>query len=158
MIVVIIGKQLLLMNKSTLHTPEQTFSLFSVGKDIPDHQKLLIQVGGQELLVEIVNTSESTTQGLSGRSEIGSDGMLFLFPQAQSRQFWMKEMLFAIDIVWLHQGKVVGITKQVPPPAPGTPLHQLPTYASPGLIDAVLELPASRAAELQLGIGSQLQF
>ncbi len=114
---------------------------------VPDRTKLPIQVGSTQLTVEVVNTSASITQGLSGRSEIGSDGMLFVFDTSQHAVFWMKEMLFDLDLVWIHQGRVVSISAGVPRPVSGTPEHDLPLYRSEGLVDQVLELPAGKADE-----------
>lgn len=114
---------------------------------VPDRTKLPIRVGSTQLTVEVVNTSASITQGLSGRSEIGSDGMLFVFDSSQHAVFWMKEMLFDLDLVWIHQGRIVGISPQVPKPVSGTPEHDLPLYRSEGLIDQVLELPAGKVEE-----------
>ncbi|MBP9819759.1 DUF192 domain-containing protein [Candidatus Woesebacteria bacterium] len=123
---------------------------------VPDRTKLPIQVGSTQLTVEVVNTSASITQGLSGRSEIGSDGMLFVFETSQHAVFWMKEMLFDLDLVWIHQGRVVGISAGVPRPIPGTSEQDLPLYRSEGLVDLVLELPAGKADETGIRPGDSV--
>lgn len=62
----------------------------------------------KEILVEIAKTPNSTTQGLSNRSNLTSlsgqkiDGLLFIFPKKEIRRFWMKEMLFNLDICWFN--------------------------------------------------------
>jgi len=60
-----------------------------------------ITVGDQDLTVEVVNTPSKTELGLSYRDEIGADGMLFELPQKQVPTFWMKGMLFDLDLVWI---------------------------------------------------------
>lgn len=122
----------------------------------PDQQKVSINLKGRTIQVEVVNTPASITQGLSGRSEMGADGMLFVFSTARQTSFWMKEMRFDIDMVWIHDGKIVGITAAVPAPDPQTPLNQLPTYPSPQAVDMVLELPAGTAQDWDLALGDQI--
>lgn len=109
-------------------------------------------VVSKTLSVEVVNTEESITQGLSGRSSIGADGMLFVLPSREIATFWMKDMLFPLDLVWIDGSLVVGVTANVLAPAPTA--TSLPTYASPGSVTAVLELPAGRAEQLQIKAGS----
>lgn len=110
------------------------------------------------LVVEVVNTPASTTQGLSDRTEIGADGMLFVFPSRAERTFWMPRMLFDIDIVWIAAGEVVGITAQVPRPEPGQREHELPRYRSPSPVDMVLELPAGAAAQRGMQPGDRFEL
>lgn len=95
--------------------------------------------GQTTLQVEVVNTPQSIEQGLSGRETLETDGMLFVFPQAQPRAFWMKDMRFAIDILWIRDGKIVGRVDNAQPPALGTPLSELVRYVSPEPVDMVLE-------------------
>jgi uncharacterized protein len=121
-----------------------------------DHQTTMIKIGETSLEVELAMTEQSTTQGLSGRQTIGADGMLFIFPTTQVRHFWMKEMLFPIDIIWIKDHKIVGLSKNVLPPEPGTPLAKLPTYPSPVSVNMVLEVPAGFADQHNLSVGSPL--
>lgn len=65
----------------------------------------------KELTVEVVNSEASVTQGLSDREDLISqnsqkvDGLLFVFEDKSIRRFWMKDMLFNIDICWLSDGR-----------------------------------------------------
>ncbi len=110
------------------------------------------------LTVEVVNTPQSTTQGLSGRTEIGADGMFFIFPQKQVRYFWMKDMQFDIDIVWIADNKVVGITSAVPKPANQIQDNRLETYPSQQEINMVLELKANDASKYGISPGDVVQL
>ena len=50
----------------------------------------------------VADTPEARQQGLSGRAGLGeSEGMLFVFPKDGEYAFWMKDMRFSIDILWL---------------------------------------------------------
>lgn len=126
----------------------------AVVSKIADRQIVGLQLGQRELRVEAVTTPRSWTQGLSGRSEIGSDGMLFIFPQKELRRFWMIDMQFDLDMVWLADGAVIGVTANVPKPLPGQVPAELPTFASPGAADWVLELPAGKAGEYGIEPGT----
>ena len=86
-------------------------------------------IGGKSINVEIANTTELRAKGLSGRALLGVDnGMLFVFADeshASSQKveagFWMKDMLIPLDIIWINNGAVAKIDKNIQPPAPGTP-------------------------------------
>ena len=119
-----------------------------------DHQVVTVAIGNtHQLKLEVVNTPQSTAQGLSGRDELGADGMLFVFEQSRTPQFWMKEMKFDLDIIWIDQQRIIEITQGVPAPALGTPLSELPTYSPKQPVTMVLEVEAGKATEWQLAIG-----
>lgn len=63
------------------------------------------------------DTPELRTKGLSGRASLGTDEvMLFVFEREVRNFFWMKDMLFSIDIVWLDADKqIIHIEKNVSP-------------------------------------------
>lgn len=127
-------------------------------KEAPDRQKQRIRIEDQHFTVEVVNTPESITQGLSGRKEIGSDGMLFVFEKSQIVQFWMKDMLFDLDLVWISDGKIVGISTNVSHPAPNTLEKELPVYVSPSEVDAVLEVPSGFSDVSRWKTGTPVQL
>lgn len=137
-------------------SPEVT-SVVGELRKVPDHSHQQIQIEDQMLSVEVVNTPESISQGLSGRTDIGSDGMLFVFPSKQHVSFWMPDMLFDLDLVWIAEDTVIGITEQVPHPLPNTPLERLPTYRPPAAVEMVLEVEAGKATQLHLKPGTRLQ-
>lgn len=61
--------------------------------------------------LEVASDDSARTQGLMRRTEIASDGgMLFIFPTAQVRQFWMGYCLIDIDVMFLDpNGRVTAI-------------------------------------------------
>lgn len=67
--------------------------------------------------IEIADTEEERGQGLSGRASLPEDaGMLFDFIVPSRPGFWMKEMNFPIDIVWIDNNwKIVDLTKNFSP-------------------------------------------
>lgn len=67
------------------------------------------------LRLEVADTSDTREKGLSYRKDIGEfDGMLFIFPELSYQTFWMKDMNFDLDMIWLDEnGVVIQIDKNV---------------------------------------------
>ena|SRR5476651_830019 len=121
-------------------------------QQLPDHSFTTLKLGSRQLKVEVVNTAASTEQGLSDRDQIGSDGMLFVFPQKSLQRFWMSKMKFDLDFIWLDDLKVVDLTKNVPHPQQSGD-NNLPIYAPKAPVNQVLEVPAGSIDNWQLKIG-----
>lgn len=116
-----------------------------------------LKIGDRQYTVELAETSLSRTRGLSGRTSLQEGrGMLFIFPVAAQYGFWMKDMLFPIDIVWITQGKVADITANVP--APNAQFTSLPSYKPKQSVEMVLELPAGAAQKDGIIIGAQVEL
>jgi len=74
-----------------------------------------IQVGGNELSVEIADTDALKQRGLSGRENLASEaGMLFIYSDREVRYFWMKEMKIPLDVIWIAGDKVIGVQENIP--------------------------------------------
>ncbi|NNL68259.1 MAG: DUF192 domain-containing protein, partial [Myxococcales bacterium] len=81
-----------------------------------------VTIRGTTVAVEIAATPAERAQGLSGREALEpGHGMLFLHEEPGAHGYWMKDMRFAIDILWLRSGRIVDVAHRVPPAAPGTP-------------------------------------
>lgn len=106
------------------------------------------------LQVEVANTRASRELGLSGRESMGDDeGILFVFEAPGKYGFWMKDMNFPLDIVWINQnGVVVDIERKLSPDTyPQTFINE---------VDAsyVLEVNAGLAEKFGLYIGSKVKI
>jgi|SRR3989344_6918491 len=61
-----------------------------------------VKMAGQRIKVDLASTPGEQGQGLSGRAPLKEDeGMLFVFERPGKYSFWMKDMNFAIDIIWI---------------------------------------------------------
>ena len=120
----------------------------------------LVKVGDTDFLVELALTAEQQIQGLSGREVIGPGaGMLFVYEHESRYTFWMKEMRFPIDIVWIGADcKVVDVTLEAPPPEPGQSLDQLPRYSPDTPAQYVLEINAGESAAGGINPGDPVEF
>lgn len=115
---------------------------------------VVIQTPKSKLNVELVNTKESRELGLSGRDRIsGTDGMLFEFDYPGRYAFWMKDMTFPIDIIWITKGGVVAeVEKNVKPESyPNTYINDIEAKY-------VLELPANKSVEYGLTLGAKVEI
>ncbi|MDE3095869.1 MAG: DUF192 domain-containing protein [Chloroflexota bacterium] len=118
-----------------------------------------LRVAGHTIAVEVAADEASRERGLSGRAALPPDaGMLFDMGQVMTPRFWMKEMRFALDLVWIGADKrVAGVSADVPP-QPGVPDSGLRLYASPAPVRYVLEVNAGAAQRLGLRQGAQVAF
>lgn len=97
-----------------------------------------VELDGNTIRVAIADTPETRAQGLGERTGLMSDeGMLFIFPVSGKYTFWMKDMNFSIDILWLSsEGSIIYIVERV---SPSTFPH---SFVSKAPARYVLELPA----------------
>ncbi|MDH4122177.1 MAG: DUF192 domain-containing protein [Deltaproteobacteria bacterium] len=119
----------------------------------------VVVAGGKEIRVDIADSDALRAMGLGGRKGLGpNEGMLFVYASPGRYGFWMKRMVFSIDIVWLHNNQVVYVASRVPFQPPGTPDGDLPTYAPDAEANFVLELAAGQAERLGLRPGSRVEY
>ncbi|MBI2630639.1 DUF192 domain-containing protein [Candidatus Nomurabacteria bacterium] len=65
-------------------------------------KKSAVEIAGKMLLVDVARTDAEKSKGLSGKDKLNeNEGMLFVFEEAGRYPFWMKDMKFPIDIIWL---------------------------------------------------------
>jgi hypothetical protein len=109
------------------------------------------------ILLEVARTQEEQSTGLMYRRELADNrGMLFEFNPPRHVNFWMKNTLIPLDMIFLHRGEIKHIALDVPP-CEGDPC---PTYGPPPKIDIdrVLELRGRRSEELGLKVGDRLKI
>lgn len=113
-----------------------------------------VKIAGKTLKVDLALTPEAQEQGLSGRAGLKEDeGMLFVFNQAGQYSFWMKDMNFPIDIIWIGEDlRVVYIKKNA---LPGSYPE---TYGPEGISRYVLEVSSSFSEKNNLKEGDKVEF
>jgi uncharacterized protein len=112
-----------------------------------------ISVNGHTFFVEIASTPEEQTKGLSGHPPIkDNEGMLFIFTDSIPRTFWMKNMLYPLDIIWINDNKIINISKRLPPEGE-TPKNK---YYSEKSANSVLEINGGLADKLIFKVGDQI--
>lgn len=115
-----------------------------------------VRIGNAAVTVELARTSEEVQRGLSGRMSLPeSSGLLFIFGAPDRYRFWMPDMYFPIDIIWINGGKVVDISADVSNEF--DPLK--PKFYSPREpAQYVLEVNAGFAARHGIRIGDEVHF
>ncbi len=107
-----------------------------------------ITIASTTLCVLVAETETEIERGLGGRNALREhSGMLFTFQKDGMYSFWMKDMRFALDIVWIRaDGTIVGIEHAVRP-------ESYPkTFAPPEPIRMVLEVPTGAASDTWIGM------
>lgn len=111
------------------------------------------EINGKVFKVEIVKTPWEQEQGLSGRKSLAENkAMLFVFPQEDYYQFWMKGMNFSIDIIWINQGKIVDIKKNAPIPI----TQYLEQYRPDAPAKYILEIGAGLVEKYNFKVGDNV--
>lgn len=123
----------------------------SAGAQLPSAR---VTVAGHAIQVEVAASRQARVRGLSGRRALAADhGMLFPYAVADIPAFWMKDMNFDLDLVWIRGGRVVDLTARAPHRVEGP----LPIYRPSEPVDLVLEVPAGTAARLGWRRGDAVQ-
>ena len=72
------------------------------------YQQVNVTVNDLVLAADISATNEQRTQGLSVKDRlVENEAMLFVFGNEAEHTFWMKDMKFPIDIIWIDSDKTV---------------------------------------------------
>ena len=111
-----------------------------------------VTVGKVTVQAEAVRTPERLYLGLSNRRELPEGrGMLFFMPGKEVQTFCMRGMRIPLDLIWVSDGQVAGITRKVPPTFP----DNLP---SPAPVTHVLEVPGGFADRHGIKTGDRVRW
>ncbi len=116
------------------------------------HRVPASSVQANPLTLIYATTTEEQQLGLGQRDSLPADeGMLFVFDHSDTYGFWMKDMRFPIDIIWLDENSVVThIAANVQPSSyPATYHPETPSRF-------VLEVNAGYAAAHDIRVGSKV--
>ena len=113
---------------------------------------------GKSIRANIVDTPQSREIGMMCLTKLRSDyGMMFVFPQEMKLNFWMKNTLVSLDMVWIGADKKVTVVHDhMRKSAVDTPDDKVAVAGGRG--QYVLELPAGAAARHKLKAGDALKF
>jgi hypothetical protein len=117
----------------------------------------VITIGKNNLSVEFAKTPQEISKGLSGKNILAeNEGMLFIFPVKIYPEFWMIDMNFDLDIIWISDNKIVYIHESVPAPSPGQNPKELPLYRPTEPVNYVLEVNAGYAKKNNVNVGDNV--
>ncbi|OGH06306.1 MAG: hypothetical protein A2171_00910 [Candidatus Levybacteria bacterium RBG_13_35_9] len=114
-------------------------------------------VNGKYFNAEIAKTESQKTVGLAKYNKINDDLMMvFPFANKGNYTFWMKDMKFSIDIIYIADNKIVDIFKNVP--YPKSDYESLLRYTPRSPSDTVLEINAGLSDKYGFEIGDSIKI
>src|SRR5918995_477396 len=122
-----------------------------------DYLKAKVSIDGLQLSADIPTARELMAKGLAVKNELREDeSMLFVFEESSRHSFWMKDMRFPIDIMWIDSnGRVVHIEQNLQP----CPLVlACPGYAPTMDSQYVLETVSGFAQRHNIGLGTEVKL
>jgi len=131
-----------------------SFSAIFLIKSSTNNKNQGVILGEKLFEVEVMDDDVERSRGLSLHSPLeDNQGMLFIFPEDDLYGFWMKDMLFPIDIIWIDKNLViVHIETNVLP-------ETYPKVFSPSVpARYVLELSSGQSDFLKLKIGDSIKI
>lgn len=118
-----------------------------------------LKIKGLAVNIDIADTADEQKKGLSGRNSMKIDqGLLFVFEKSGVYAIWMKDMKFAIDIVWISADKKVVDIAQNVAPEPGKKDRDLAVYTPKAGAKYVLEVNAGLTSLNNILIGDSVEF
>ena len=140
--------------------PAATLAPTNTPEPTPTPDVPLVRIGNTTYVADLAVTSSERSQGLSGRPSLDADrAMLFVYDEDGPRTFWMPDMHFPLDMVWIKADcTVAGVSANVPNPEPETPLEKLPHYPSTAPVRFVLEINAGQAEIHRIVPGGYVRF
>ncbi len=134
-----------------------------VGKCVPQvvpaaKKTALTFPDGRKIKIDLVDTPMSREVGLMCVTKMPRTyGMLFVFPNDMYLNFWMKNTLVPLDILWIGPDKkITVIHEKLHESTVDTPDDKIVTAGGKGQF--VLELASGEASRRKLKAGDQLKF
>src|SRR3990167_11489633 len=114
-----------------------------------------LSLNGHPVCAEVSNTEALREKGLSGHTPLtDQQGMIFVFSDNNVRYFWMHEMTFPLDIIWINSDHTIaGISRDLPICLPNA---YCPDYSSQTPVKYVLEINANLAKQWGLQVGDSI--
>jgi len=111
-------------------------------------------INAHAVKLEVADEPDEIVQGLSGRGSMpAASGMLFILPEPIIPSFWMKDMRFPIDFIWISaEQTIVAIT-----PSIGEDSYPI-TFSPPSAVKYVLEVNAGVSASLGWLTGDHVEL
>src|SRR3989304_2748950 len=107
--------------------------------------------------VEIADEPRKWAQGLMNRRSLAAgSGMIFIFPESEVQEFWMKDTLLPLDMLFADgEGKSITIHENAPACLPP---RTCPTYQSTAPVLYVLEINGGMSHKKGIRLGDFLQL
>ena len=129
------------------------FVLSYLSNPLRTYKTQRVKLGTESFRLYVADTLEKRTRGLSGVVKLSdNEGMLFVFDKLGFWSFWMKEMKFPIDIIFINNKRVVDIKRNIR--AESYPQ----TFTSSVSADSVIEINANQSSKVNLSVGDDVNL
>jgi uncharacterized protein len=159
--VILSGISLFLMMSSLSNTTEGYENFLKGVESIPNdgYLQAKVMINDFELRVYLAITNDQQVKGLSVKDHLKeNEGMLFVFEQPTRQGFWMKDMKFPIDIIWLDNNGTVVYIRHNLQPCIMTFAFLCPTYIPDKDSLYVLETLSGFSKKHSIKIGTHVDF
>ncbi|MFH0863622.1 MAG: DUF192 domain-containing protein [Candidatus Gottesmanbacteria bacterium] len=119
-------------------------------------KKPFLTINKQKIFLEVAKTAEEHERGLSYRENIPiNQGMLFIFAKSGNYSFWMKDMKFDLDFIYINGSIIVDVVENVPYPKSS---EQPKIIVAKHEFDKVLEVNSGTINRLKIKIGDKAEY
>src|SRR3989344_1994672 len=116
-----------------------------------------VTIAGHSFRVIAAASQQEREIGLSETKELQQDqGMIFLFDKPDYYSFWMKNMKFPIDIIYIKTDTIVEIKNNAQPPKDNKERPIIYTPVGPS--DKVLEIQAGLSEKYKFKNGDKVKY
>jgi uncharacterized membrane protein (UPF0127 family) len=114
-----------------------------------------VVIKDQTFSITVAQTEQEKQKGLSGVASLPlEEGKLFIFEKPGTYAFWMKDMKFPIDIIFINGDKIVSIAENAKPVTSG----EFPVYQPTGPSDKALEINAGLSKKYNFKPGDKVEI
>lgn len=118
---------------------------------LPDYSKVQVNIKGKAYTLYLADTAEKRIKGLSNVVSLKkNEGMLFLFDKPDYYSFWMKNMHFPIDLIFVKDKTTVDIFANIRPESYSK------SFITKEPANRVIELNAGEVEKLGLSVGDEV--
>jgi len=133
------------------------FSKVFFGNISPFQKQAKIVINNNKFNLLVAKTGKEQEIGLSKYTKLPKNqAMIFPFGKEGYYGFWMKNMKFSIDIIFIRKGKIVTVYENVKPPK--SPKDALPVYQPTQVSDTVVEINTGLAKEQKIKTGDKVSY
>lgn len=110
------------------------------------------KIGSYEFKLIVARSEKEREVGLSKFDKLPKDfGMIFLFDRPGLYPFWMKDMKFPIDIIFVKDDRIVTIYQNLP-------INNLKIYSPTENSNKVIEINANLSKRYNFSVGDSVKF
>jgi uncharacterized protein len=114
-----------------------------------------VRINNQAFSVKLADSEKERQIGLSETKNLkDNEGMLFVFEEPGNYPFWMKNMKFPIDIIFINGDRVTTVIKNAQVPT----TEDLEIYEPEEPSDKVLELKSGMADKYNIKTGDRIEI